>query len=51
MRYQDERNMPGRKVNGTKIETIFKLLHRKGYVMYDQSEDVLALRLNRILQV
>jgi FkbM family methyltransferase len=51
MRSQDERNMPGRKVNGTKIETIFKLLHRKGYVMYDQSEDVLALRLNRILQV
>jgi len=51
MRSQDERNMPGRKVNGTKIETIFKLLHRKGYVMYDQSEDVMALRLNHVLQV
>ena len=46
-----QKNMPGRNVNCTKIETIFKLLHRKGYVIYDQSEDVMALCLNHILQV
>jgi hypothetical protein len=49
MRNQDECNMLGRRVNGTKIETTFMILYHKGYEMYDQSEDVLALCLNHVL--
>ena len=38
-------DLPGRKVNGTKIETTFNLLRRRGYVMFDEGEDdVLVLR-------
>ena len=40
---QDKRNLPGRKVNSTKIETTFNLLRRRGYVIFDEGEDVLAL--------
>ncbi len=41
---QDTRNLPGRKVNDTKIETSFNLLRRRGYVRFDEGEYVLALR-------
>lgn len=46
---QDTNNRAGRKVNGTKIETTFQLMHQKGYVMYNLGEDVMALRVNPAL--
>ena len=41
---QDRRNLPGRKVNGTKIGRTFNLLRRRGYVIFDEGGDALALR-------
>ena len=41
---QDVTNRAGRKVNGTKIETTFNLLRKRGYVLFNDGEDVLALR-------
>ncbi len=41
---QDKRNLPGRKVNGTKIGRTFNLLRRRGYVIFDEGGDALALR-------
>lgn len=41
---QDVTNKAGRKVNGTKIETTFNLLRKLGYVLFNDGEDVLALR-------
>ena len=41
---QDTRDLPGKKANGTKMESTFKLLRSKGYIMFDDGEDVLAIR-------
>jgi len=41
---QDVTNKAGRKVNGTKIETTFNLLRKRGYVLFNDGEDVLAIR-------
>lgn len=41
---QDVTNKAGRKVNGTKIETTFNLLRKRGYVLFNDGEDVMALR-------
>ena len=47
---QDNRQHAGRKVNGTKIATTYELLSRKGYIMYDDGEDVTAIRFYPTLQ-
>jgi hypothetical protein len=41
---QDKRDLPGKKANGTKMESTFNLLRSKGYIMFDDGEDVLAIR-------
>lgn len=46
---QDIKNHAGRTVNGTKIATTFGLLRERGYVMYDDGEDVTAIRLYQSL--
>ncbi len=47
---QDTKDHAGKKVNGTKISATYELLRRRGYIMYDEGEDVTAIRLYRTLQ-